>query len=410
MLRVAVRSLLQHKLRSGLSILGIIFGVMAVLAMISIGEGAKKESIKQIEQLGTKNVYFKALSLTKAQKLKARERLSRGLSLFDVERFKQGIPDIQDVAYLKEVTAPLVGGAKEISPQVVAVSSNYSRVLNLNISHGRFLSDLDIKNQNLVCVVGDSVSTTLMQSGTSETSVRIGNLIFKIVGTLKQYDGNTTKASAITIRDFNEMVFIPLGTERSFNYQGFTKTVFLSEELTEIIVNMKKTEQVLENSGFLRRIMALSHGEVEDYQMIIPQELLLQSKKTQRTFNIVLASIASISLLVGGIGIMNIMTATVIERKKEIGIRRSVGATKEHIIFQFLTESVILTLSGGVLGIITGICSVWIITKLVGWITAITVWSLVLPLIMSIFVGIFFGLYPAYKAAEMDPIIALRDE
>jgi putative ABC transport system permease protein len=173
---------------------------------------------------------------------------------------------------------------------------------------------------------------------------------------------------------------------------------------------VQKTEQVLKAAGIIRRVMEISHGGVEDYQMVIPQELLQQSQKIQRTFNIVLGSIACISLLVGGIGIMNIMLATVSERTKEIGIRRAVGAAREHIMIQFLAESVILTFSGGIIGIAAGIGGVWFITMLAGWKTAITFWSIIFPLVMSILIGIFFGLYPAHRAAKMDPIAALRHE
>jgi len=156
--------------------------------------------------------------------------------------------------------------------------------------------------------------------------------------------------------------------------------------------------------------MEISHGGVEDFQMVVPQELLRQSQKTQRTFNIVLGSIACISLLVGGIGIMNIMLATVSERTKEIGIRRAVGAAREHIMIQFLAESVLLTFSGGIIGVVAGIAGVWLITAMAGWKTAVTIWSIILSLLMSTLVGIFFGMYPAYHAAKMDPIAALRHE
>jgi putative ABC transport system permease protein len=182
------------------------------------------------------------------------------------------------------------------------------------------------------------------------------------------------------------------------------------DKLTEIVIQARRTDQVLHIARLVGRIMELAHGGAEDYQMVIPLELLHQSQRTQRTFNIVLGSIALISLLVGGIGIMNIMLATVSERTREIGIRRAVGATRKHITVQFLVESVLLTFSGGIFGVAIGIGGVWLITTLAGWQTAVTLWSIMLPLGMSIIVGIFFGLYPAYKAARMDPIAALHHE
>lgn len=408
--RLALRSLLQHKLRAALSILGVICGVMAVLAMLSIGEGAKREALSQIEQLGTRNIYLKAIVLTKDQRIKARERLSRGLSPYDKDRIIKGCAAVQDVACLKELSASIVGMLKEVSPQIVACSSNYAEVQKLAVSYGRFISDQDIESKNMVCVVGDSVANRLGPDSSPGGYIRMGNSLFKVVGVLERYDIRTTKSSVISVRNYNEMVFIPLGAERALVRAIYRKAMGSTAELTELIIQMRKTEQVLKAAGILRRIMEISHGGAEDYQMVIPQELLRQSQKTQRTFNIVLGSIACISLLVGGIGIMNIMLATVSERTREIGIRRAVGAAREHIMIQFLAESVMLTFSGGIIGIAAGMVGVWFITAMAGWKTAITIWSIVLSLLMSTLVGIFFGLYPAYHAAKMDPIAALRHE
>lgn len=383
---------------------------MAVLAMLSIGEGAKREALSQIEQLGTRNIYLKAIVLTKDQRIKARERLSRGLSPYDKDRIIKGCAAVQDVACLKELSASIVGMLKEVSPQIVACSSNYAEVQKLAVSYGRFISDQDIESKNMVCVVGDSVANRLGPDSSPGGYIRMGNSLFKVVGVLERYDIRTTKSSVISVRNYNEMVFIPLGAERALVRAIYRKAMGSTAELTELIIQMRKTEQVLKAAGILRRIMEISHGGAEDYQMVIPQELLRQSQKTQRTFNIVLGSIACISLLVGGIGIMNIMLATVSERTREIGIRRAVGAAREHIMIQFLAESVMLTFSGGIIGIAAGMVGVWFITAMAGWKTAITIWSIVLSLLMSTLVGIFFGLYPAYHAAKMDPIAALRHE
>ncbi len=355
---IAIRSLLQHKLRAALSILGVICGVMAVLAMLSVGEGAKKEALEQIEQLGTKNIYLKATSLTKEQEKKARERLSRGLSIFDVKRIRKGASNVQDVAYLKEFSASIIGMIKEILPQIVACSPNYALVQKLFISRGRFITDQDIDHKNLVCVLGDSVAKSLGPNGKLGSYLRIENHLFKVVGILKRFDRKANKSAVISVRNYNEMIFIPSGTEIVLSQAKLKKGGSSTAELTEIIIQAKKTEHVLGIADTVKRIIEVSHSGVEDYQMIIPQELLRQSQKTQRTFNIVMGSIACISLLVGGIGIMNIMLATVSERTREIGIRRAVGATREHIVIQFLIESVLLTFSGGLIGIAAGIGSV----------------------------------------------------
>lgn len=409
-IRLGIRSLLQHKLRAALSILGVICGVVAVLVMLSIGEGAKREALSQIEQLGTRNIYLKAVSLTGDQAIKAREKLCQGLSSYDKDRIIRGCRAVEDVACLKELTASIIGMVKDVLPQIVACSANYAQVHKLIISQGRFISDQDIECKNMVCVVGDTVANSLGSDGKPGRYIRIEDNLFKVIGVLKRHDIKTAKSSVISIRDYNELVFLPLGVEKALRQVTYRKGMASSAELTELIIQVQKTEQVLKAAGIIRRVMEISHGGVEDYQMVIPQELLQQSQKTQRTFNIVLGSIACISLLVGGIGIMNIMLATVSERTKEIGIRRAVGAAREHIMIQFLAESVILTFSGGIIGIAAGIGGVWFITTLAGWKTAITFWSIIFPLVMSILIGIFFGLYPAHRAAQMDPIAALRHE
>jgi putative ABC transport system permease protein len=406
---IAIRSLLQHKLRAILSILGVICGVMAVLAMVSIGEGAKQESLSQIEQLGTKNIYLKEISLTEAQQRTASEKLSQGLSPYDKYRIMKGCQSVRDVACLKELTASMIGMIKDLSPQIVACSSNYADVHDLFLSQGRFITGLDIGQKNLVCVLGDSLSDALGPDGRPGGQINIEGHLFKVVGALKRYQIKAAKTSAVSVRNYNDMVFIPLGTEGVLDQARYLIGP-QTGKLTELVIQARSTAQVLTTARLVERIMEITHGGAKDYQMVIPLELLHQSQKTQRTFNIVLGSIALISLLVGGIGIMNIMLANVSERTREIGIRRAVGATREHITIQFLVESVILTFSGGLFGIVIGIGGVWLITTWAGWKTAITLWSIILPLGMSIFVGIFFGLYPAYQAAKMDPIAALHRE
>jgi putative ABC transport system permease protein len=407
-IKLAIRSLLQHKLRAALSVLGVICGVMAVLAMLSIGEGAKREALSQIEQLGTKNIYLKTILLTEGQQIKASEKLSQGLSLNDANRIRKGCPVLKDIACLKELAASIIGATKEVLPQIVACSASYAQVHSLIISQGRFINHQDMKYKNMVCVMGDSIAKSLGLAGKIGSYIRIENNLFKIVGILKRGEIKTSKSSVVSIRNYNDLVFIPIGAERALNQEIVREKRPTTTGLTEIVIQIEKSKQVLMASDIIRRIMEINHSGVEDYQMIVPQELLEQSRKIQRTFNIVLGSIAVISLLVGGIGIMNIMLATVSERTKEIGIRRAVGAAREHIMIQFLAESVILTFSGGVVGIAAGIGGVWLIATIAGWKTIITIWSIIISLLMSTFVGIFFGLYPAYQASRMDPISALR--
>jgi putative ABC transport system permease protein len=407
---LAVKLLLQHKLRATLSILGVVCGVAAVLSMLSIGEGAKRESLSQVEQLGTKNIYVKSIPLTEMQEKKSRAKLSQGLTLYDAQRIKNGCRDVQDVAGLRELKASVFGAIKDVMPQIVSCSPNYASLLNIPMGNGRFISDPDMQEGKLVCVIGYNVAKNMGASGSIGNYLRIENSLFKIIGILRRMESKERKAGAISLRNYNDMVFIPLTVASLVSKSTSVTGATAWPEVTELVVGVSAARQVLKSVLVVKRTLEITHGGADDYQIVVPQELLNQSRKIQRTFNIVLGSIAFISLLVGGIGIMNIMLATVSERTKEIGVRRAFGATYNDIIIQFLAESTILTLTGGMIGIIIGLGGVWLISAIAKWSTAITVLSLVLPLLTSILVGIFFGLYPAYAAAKMDPIAALRYE
>ena len=409
-IRIATRSLMLHKLRSFLSILGVVCGVMAVLSMISIGEGAKQEVVQQIEQLGTRNIYLKAVNLTTDQHQKARERLSTGLTHQDVNQILAGCRDIHLVAALKEITATVTDIPGEISPQVVAASAGYGEIQNLVLTRGRFISALDVLQKNMVCVLGNDVAERMGVQGKPGQYVRIENHLFRVAGILNRFHRKEFRAGTIAVRNYNEMIFIPLGTELHLARPALREQKINDQGLSEVVIQVHRMDQVLNTAKVVDRIVQVRHNNVKDYQMIIPRELLQQAQKTQRTFNFVLGAIAGVSLLVGGIGIMNIMLATVTERIREIGIRRAVGANQNDIITQFLVEAVILSFTGGLIGIAAGIGAVAVISTLSGWQTTITPWAIAVPLVMSILAGIFFGLYPAVQAARMDPVAALRHE
>lgn len=410
--RVVLRSLLHQKLRSLLSVLGVVCGVMAVVAMISIGEGAKQETVQQIAQLGTKNIYIKAVALTESQVAKARERQSRGLTIADLQRIANGCQKAKQIAGLKEITASILGLPREITPQVVACSANYARLLGLHISAGRFISPQDGNRKNLVCVLGSEVARRLEALGRPGRFIRINQHMVKVVGLLNRIEQQSGSASAVSTRNYNEMVFVPLETADTLGSKSTNgkKITNMSHQLSEIAIQVARVEDVLPTAQLAKRIMAVAHHGARDYQFIVPLELLKQAERTQRTFNLVLGAIAGISLLVGGIGIMNIMLATVSERTREIGIRRAVGATRRHIVVHFLLESVILTISGGIIGLLFGLGAVGAISWFARWRVAVSLWAVALPVIMSFLVGIFFGLYPARQAAQVDPIVALRHE
>ncbi len=412
-MRVALRSLLQQKLRSLLSVLGVVCGVMAVVAMISIGEGAKRETANQIEQLGTNNIYIKAVTLTDNQVAKARERQSRGLTLADLQRIENGCATAQTIACLREISSPILGLPREISPQVVACSANYAGLLGLHISAGRFIAPQDRRRRNLVCVLGSDVARSLETLGKPGAFIRISNHQVKVIGILDRIEQQTGSASAVSTRNYNEMVFVPLETADTLGGQSPSRereAAGIAHELSEIVVQVARADDVLSTAMLVKRIMEVAHHDAQDYQFVVPLELLKQAERTQHTFNLILGAIAGISLLVGGIGIMNIMLATVSERTREIGIRRAVGATRRHIVVHFLLESVMLTISGGIIGLLFGLGAVGAISWFAGWRVAISLWAVALPVIMSFLVGIFFGLYPARQAALVEPIVALRHE
>lgn len=378
--------------------------------MLSIGEGARRETIQQIEQLGTKNLFIKKSQLTDAQRIVAQEKMSLGLNIHDVERIRESCDFIKDICGARDVTATIQGLPEEQSPQIVACQDGYASIQNLHVTDGRFLTVQDIIRRNQVCVIGNTFATYMGLAGVMGKYIRIANSPFKIVGVLARHDFHDTQSSTIAARNFNEMIFIPLGTEKGFDTTGKRDIGPMISKLDSIILQVHKSNQVLDAAAITDRTLNVTHNGVRDFQIVIPQELLKQSQKTQKIFNIVLGAIAGVSLLVGGIGVMNIMLATVSERTREIGIRRAVGATRRHIVEQFLTEAVLLTFAGGLIGVAAGCLSVRFITAYAQWKTIITPWSVGVPLVMSILVGVFFGLYPAVQASRMDPITALRYE
>ena len=398
----AVLSLIDHKLRTTLSALGVVFGVMALIAMLAVGEGAKRETLDLIEQLGTDSLILRQPLQTDAQLARSREHLSRGLTMLDVERIAHGVPGVRTVAPLAEIPASIVDLGVDTAVEVVATTHEYFVAKGLEVAEGRPLCDLDARLSNEVCVLGAETARALGERGRVGTTLRIEDRMVEVVGVLGLRSWRAARDPAMTARNVNRTVFVPLSMRTAL--AGVPE----GEGLSEISVRMTSSSLVASGADVLRDSMALWHGGLEDFQLVVPHELLARAFRTQQVFNVVLASIAAISLLVGGIGIMNIMLASVSERTREIGIRRAVGATQVDIVAQFLCEAVVLTVAGGAIGLAAGALAARAIAAFAGWSTVVTAWGVALSLAMALVVGLTAGLYPAVRASRLDPIVALR--
>ena len=406
LLVAGVRSLISHKLRSSLSILGIVFGVGAVIAMLSIGEGARLEAVEQIKLMGINNITIRESSMG-AEEVKGKEgNLSQGLVADDAEAILKAAPFVEAVAPVNASQQTARVEDLETNARLVGTSPAYAHVAGLRLKAGRFIRSHDLQGNSRVCVLGAGKAAALFPSRDPLGQwIEMNNTYFKVVGVLENRDLPKSKSAVVKVSDVNNDIYAPLTTVRLFLDTGEEKM-----RVSEISIRVDNSLEIAEAAKLIKAVMRRLHNKVNDYEVVVPQELLRQSQQTQRIFNIVTGSIAGISLLVGGIGIMNIMLATVTERTREIGIRRALGADKMAVLQQFLIETVVLTLSGGVIGICLGIGAAKVISYLAHWSTVVSVASIVVSFGVSMITGLVFGIYPAKQAAEMNQIEALRHD
>lgn len=425
-IKVGLTGLATHKLRSLLTALGIIFGVSAVIAMLSIGEGAKQETLEQIQLMGMNNIIVRAVELKETSLRQAKTSFSPGLTIQDAASIQKICPYVETVVPQWEYNATAVYGASRGDVRMIGVTPEYASVYSTRIKSGKFLTEEHFMQQANVCVLGSKAKESLFHfEDAIGKQIKLGEMWFSVVGVLEPKFISTSGAQSFEIRNVNLDVYIPLTTamrkvvkkppEETVQtairrWRGEMTNYIDRSKVAQITVKVRNSDDIFDAYNILRRVLQRRHHGVEDYEITIPEELLRQSQKTQRIFNIVMGAIASISLLVGGIGIMNIMLASVLERTREIGIRRSVGATRADILSQFLFEAVVLSSVGGVIGIGLGYGMTKIIAIYAGWKTIVTFMSILLAFGVSAATGIGFGIYPAKKAAEKDPIESLRYE
>ena len=410
---LGLENLLLHKLRSSLTMLGIVFGVGSVIAMLSVGEGASEDALNRIRKLGSRHILVHSIKPVEDVLDTQRKRtLKYGLTYDDAQRIRKGFDTVTRMAPVKRVRKSARIGRNVAEVRLVGVTPDWFQLVKRPIIAGRLLDEHDGQDHNVVAVLTESVARRMLSlHGTIGERILIDGHVYEIVGIVRSEEAD---AGGIRTPDTDDDVYVPLEVLRS-RYGDVDASAKAGEfrreevELHTCIVEVDRDEDVERTAAGIKHMLRRTHKQ-EDYRISVPLALLRQARETKRTFNIVLGSIACISLLVGGIGIMNIMLASVTERTREIGIRRAVGATRRQIVIQFLTETIVLSSTGGVVGIALGIAIPWMITHLAGLPTIITAWSVLLSLFISVGIGLVFGIYPAARAAHLDPIRALRHE
>jgi len=443
---IAIESIMANQLRSILTALGIIFGVAAVITMLAIGKGAQKEILDQIKMVGVNNIIVTPIiqessadseddTSTDTQK----KKYSPGLSLDDVEAIREVLPTLHTVSAEIAVSSYVVKEGKRETAKLMGVSNNYFDIFNLPLAQGVFFNAYQEEFGITVCVIGDNIRNKFFsREDPIGKYIKFDNVWLKVVGVLEKTEVTLTRFENIGVNVMNDNIYIPVQTmllrfqnralvasriqasTNNVRMRGpfmarFTTATASAEsgnynQLDRIIVQVNESNELSPSTDLLARLLLRRHEDVKDFEITVPELLLKQEQRTKDIFNIVLGAIASISLLVGGIGIMNIMFASVMERIKEIGTRLAIGAQKRDIVVQFLAEAVLISVSGGLLGVIIGIFASYLITSFADIATIVTPVSVIISFAVSATVGVVFGYSPAKRASERDPIESLRYE
>jgi putative ABC transport system permease protein len=436
-IRLGLANLRLHKLRAFLTALGIILGVAAVITMVAIGEGSKQAALVQIERLGAKNIILRSQKPpepTQQQSGQQRSFASKfGITRADLEVIRANFPEAEAIVPVKEVGNQILRGDRNLPSQAFGTTPNLLDVAKLRIARGRYLTPDDLEQRAMVAVIGPHIAKQLFPwDDPLGATLRIDDKAFTVVGILAPVGLSGGAGGALIGRDLNKDMHIPITTAAAVFgdvvFKGTRGNLSVTDvQVSEIYVACADREAVMTEHARLARIMAVRHTEQADYSTIVPYELLENAKRTALTYQLISAMVAGIALVVGGVGIMNIMLASVIERTREIGIRRALGATRRHIVWQFLVETSVLSASGGLIGVGLGISLAWALgygvpflpkLPLVGQYvppdvslpTQVTLWSILVSFIVAAATGLIFGIYPARQAARQDPIVALRHD
>jgi len=405
-IRIGFLEITQHKLRSALTMLGVIFGVAAVISTSAIGAGAREELERQLSELGANTIRISAAKLRGQEEAEARRQAPWGLTRADAASLSSVIPGITAAAPLKRVEVTVAASGRVIQGDVVGTDDTLLNIVQYKIDDGRFLAPLDDVESRLVCVIGDAVRLAAFPlTDPIGQTLSIDGRPFTVVGTLAPRS-RLESGAVVESLEVDRTIFIPIST----SIRRIGAVDLRADRLTEIILRSNDAAMLRENASLAERMLLRRHNRVADFRVVVPEELIRQQQKTKNILSQVLMFIATISLLVGGIGIMNIMLASVTQRTREIGIRRALGATRRDILSQFMIETLIVSLVGGFLGIGMGFGLAKGISNFAGWTTIIPAAAVILSVSVSAAIGFLFGAYPSWKASRLDPIEALRSE
>ena len=408
-LHMGIGSLLAHKLRTLLTMLGMIFGVGAVVAMLSITEGARQEMIRYIDLLGVNNIVVEASEAPDRDTLIEIRQLSPGLTFRDARAIAANTPNIASLSERKtfQPTSLLPNLVGDL-PTLIGVRPNYTDIYSMSLIEGRFFTEEEHARSAPVCVLGERAKISILGYGNAVGEyIKVNEIWLHVIGVTAPQSTAESDVEGLETDDRSNVILAPLNSVmRRFE----DNNSYLKDEIDGIFIRVEPEADPIETSQIVRAILNTTHNGASDFSVLVPADLLAQREQQQLVFQIVMICIAGISLLVGGIGIMNIMLATVLERTREIGIRRAIGARQRDIVRQFLIEAVMISILGGLIGIAAGFGGSKIIATIAGWATVVTAISIIVSFGVSVFIGLLFGIYPAMQAAKLDPIEAIRYE